>query len=69
MCMSVCLYVHICLCTHCLVSAESTRFPSTGVPDSCEEMNLGPLQGQQMLMTPSHLFSPCISAFKIFPLT
>lgn len=60
--------LHMCMCTTCMFGAWGVRkghqFPGTGVSGGCEpcelhgywELNLGPLQEQQMLLTAE----PCL---------
>lgn len=68
----MCVCLHVCMCTMCLQclwsQEEGTRFLETRVTDHCGttrvlELNLGPLQEQQGLLTPGHLSRPCLTLF------
>lgn len=68
----VCVCLHVCMCTMCLQCLwspeEGARFLETKVIDSCGttqvlELNPGPLQEQQHLLTLGHLSRRCLTLF------
>jgi hypothetical protein len=59
------MWVRVYTSTHCsfpMMSEENVRSPGAGVTANCElfygELNLGPLQEQQMLLTTEVLLHP-----------